>query len=454
MRKADDCSLTIEQFYALQTMEESYGSTSLRRRYTCGKNGRIQVTSKKSRGFVSISHFFVTVFLPQGYPDSVSEDYLTYQIWDTIQAFASSITGTLAAQAVLKGYGVGDESATVLAATLTWLLKDGTGMLGRILFAWMQGTGLDCDAKRWRLFADIINDAAIFLEIMGPHFPHVFTLILCVSGVLKSIVGVSGGATRAALTQHQARRNNMADVSAKDGSQETLVNLGALICSFILVPIVTGRHALIWVLYFLFTSLHLYANYSAVRGVVMETINQARLYILLAEYFKMGTILSPVVVNKREPVLWRTRRKFDIYLGTSMKSLCESKEDIAEFLDIYKTSRYFLWIGPNRDCINIALQQTASVLDQLEACYHAELINFLQENQTSQGLPIPLQHLGKEVNEGGLSLLRSSREYVLKTFPQFLEDVHQGRWKTDICLLGADEWRIEDQTVQGTVNKM
>lgn len=30
---------------------------------------------------------------------------------------------------------------------------------------------------------------------------------------------MAGGATRAALTQHQARRNNMADVSAKDGSQ-------------------------------------------------------------------------------------------------------------------------------------------------------------------------------------------------------------------------------------------
>ena len=36
---------------------------------------------------------------------------------------------------------------------------------------------------------------------------------------MQSIVGVAGGATRAALTQHQARRDNMADVSAKDGSQ-------------------------------------------------------------------------------------------------------------------------------------------------------------------------------------------------------------------------------------------
>ena len=32
-------------------------------------------------------------------------------------------------------------------------------------------------------------------------------------------MGVAGGATRAALTMHQARRDNMADVSAKDGSQ-------------------------------------------------------------------------------------------------------------------------------------------------------------------------------------------------------------------------------------------
>lgn len=39
------------------------------------------------------------------------------------QAFASSITGTLATQALLKGVGVGDESATALAATITWILK-------------------------------------------------------------------------------------------------------------------------------------------------------------------------------------------------------------------------------------------------------------------------------------------------------------------------------------------
>ena len=46
----------------------------------------------------------------------------------------------LATQAVLKGYGVGDEKATIAAASITWMLKDGAGMIGRILFAWLKGS--------------------------------------------------------------------------------------------------------------------------------------------------------------------------------------------------------------------------------------------------------------------------------------------------------------------------
>lgn len=83
--------------------------------------------------------FIREVFLPYGYPDSVSEDYFEYQVWDTIQAFCSTITGTFTTQAILKGVGVGNAEAAPLAAAITWVLKDGTGMIGRILFAWWKG---------------------------------------------------------------------------------------------------------------------------------------------------------------------------------------------------------------------------------------------------------------------------------------------------------------------------
>ncbi len=45
-----------------------------------------------------IQTFLRNAFLPEGYPDSVSKDYWSYQIWDTVQAFASSISGSLATQ--------------------------------------------------------------------------------------------------------------------------------------------------------------------------------------------------------------------------------------------------------------------------------------------------------------------------------------------------------------------
>lgn len=54
---------------------------------------------------------------------------------------------------------------------------------------------------------------ASFPELVSVHHSHDFT---------------AGGATRAALTHHQATRGNTADVAAKDGSQETLVNLAAM----------------------------------------------------------------------------------------------------------------------------------------------------------------------------------------------------------------------------------
>lgn len=66
-----------------------------------------------------------SVFLPAGYPESVSEDYLSYQTWNCMQDFSNSITRTMATHAVLKGAGVGDAIATPMAATITWLLKGG-----------------------------------------------------------------------------------------------------------------------------------------------------------------------------------------------------------------------------------------------------------------------------------------------------------------------------------------
>lgn len=86
----------------------------------------------------NLSSALKKILLPQGYPESVSGDYMRYQLWDTLQAFCSTITNTLATKAVLQGVGVGDDTASSLGAAITWIMKDGFGMISRIVFAWIK----------------------------------------------------------------------------------------------------------------------------------------------------------------------------------------------------------------------------------------------------------------------------------------------------------------------------
>lgn len=85
----------------------------------------------------------------------------------------------------------------------------------------------------------------------------------------------------------QARRDNLADVSAKDGSQETLVNLGSLFVSLIVLPLLDDQFLLIWLLYFLCTFVHLLSNYRAVRSLRLDTLNQSRLVICVRSDFSI-----------------------------------------------------------------------------------------------------------------------------------------------------------------------
>lgn len=71
---------------------------------------------------------------------------------------------------------------------------------------------LDTDSKKWRLFADFLNDAAMFLELLLlPMYPQFPTQILCLTTSMKGIVGVAAGASRASITQHHVNIHNLVD---------------------------------------------------------------------------------------------------------------------------------------------------------------------------------------------------------------------------------------------------
>ncbi|KAJ0183894.1 hypothetical protein K1T71_000317 [Dendrolimus kikuchii] len=365
-------------------IKEKYGSTTRERHYVKPAEQE-NIVVLDERKINNLKSWFTKIFLPQGYPDSVSKDYIAYQIWDTAQAFCSTITGTIATQEVLRGVGVGDTSATPLAATITWVIKDGCGHIGRILFAYSHGTYLDAYSKKWRLYADTLNDAAMCIEIALPLFKKYTTFVLCISTAMKAIVGVAGGATRAAMTQHHAIRGNLADVSAKDSAQETAVNLVASFTALLIITLF-GNSLLIFALMMV---LHIAFNYCAVRAVCLRTLNEPRFLQLISRYLKEEMIASPCEINRTEPIIFYQLGPnlldlqlcgFQIKLGHSIKHLINQQPKV-DFIKnakkMYDGRNYIILPNISDRNMYVLISDEANTGDILCSYFHAVLLSII-----------------------------------------------------------------------------
>ncbi|XP_042881740.1 RUS family member 1-like isoform X2 [Penaeus japonicus] len=398
------------------------------------------------------------VFLPKGYPDSVSPDYLQYQMWDTIQAYCSSIAGALSLRATFEGLGVGEGAATTLAATLTWLLKDGSGMIASIAFAYWRGSQLDCNSKQWRLFADVANDTGHFLRLLGPLLPVPFLAVMCVSAVMMALVGVAGGATRAALTLHQARRDNMADVSAKDGSQETLVNLAALITSLTILPLITSNFLLTWVTFILCVVFHLLANYQAVRSVKMESLNRPRLLYILDKWTMNASVPGIDETNLSEPLLTGAAFipdffpfGFRVRLGCSFNralNQCKSSEEnMKEFylniMEAFRMDNYVVCGKLAHRQIFITYRQELTTQQELEAFFVAYLciLNFVH---VKEGVPLSAEFVAEGLSRTTEvdNIIPLVKRHAQRLFPSFQQELSAKGWNIHRLHLAAGEWRL------------
>lgn len=128
----------------------------------------------------NISDSLKGLILPVGFPNSVTPDYLAYQLW----AVPSHITGWMGSSLITSsllaavGLKAGAGTAAAGAASIRWITKDGIGALGRLLVsAGRGGTVFDEDPKRWRLIAEGFTTSGRALEIATAVFPQQFVLL-------------------------------------------------------------------------------------------------------------------------------------------------------------------------------------------------------------------------------------------------------------------------------------
>ena len=246
------------------------------------------------------------VFLPAGYPASVRPEYLRFQAYDTLQAACSYLRNILTTSAILRGAGVGEEAASPMAAALAWVLRDGFGMFGSLVFSYFAGSNFDWNCKEWRLFADVINDVGLTLDMLAPLAGRGtgFMLVAAVGACCKTICGMTAGATRASITAHFALEGNLADVSAKEGAQETAVTLVGLVAGAAVARALGESEVLAWVVFVGLTLLHVWANWHGVGALTFSWLNTQRAVLVCRHWVETGEALTPAECAARER-LWR-----------------------------------------------------------------------------------------------------------------------------------------------------
>ncbi|KAL2270649.1 hypothetical protein VTJ83DRAFT_20 [Remersonia thermophila] len=310
---------------------------------------RETLTAEKTE--VPLPKAVLYAFLPAGFPHSVTEDYLAYQTYDSLQAFASSITSLLANRAVLEGLGVGDSSSSPTGALILKITGDTISRIATILFAHRMGRAIEPECKFYRFLADIFNDSAQFLDLLTPALPYLPKLGVIVSaGVLRSLCGVAANASKASLSAHFALTGNLAELNAKEASQETIVSLLGMLAGSLVVRLVEDKQ-LVWALMVVLAGVHLAMNYRAVRSVRMRSLNRQRATMVFRAWLDRGAVLTPADVAHRESILRRSRGDLESKSG-DYRGFC----DFSTYGDLrawsprgyhrydFETSAYFMGI--------------------------------------------------------------------------------------------------------------
>ncbi|PPQ72999.1 hypothetical protein CVT24_001433 [Panaeolus cyanescens] len=430
-------------------------------RFTTG--GREQVSngqeelSRAQNKLRSFQDLLSSMFLPVGYPHTVSPDYLRYQILNALQAFCNSLAGLISSRAILQGLGVGNPDATPTAALLLSILQDISSRLTTILSAYILGSSLHPEAKTYRILADILNDVAVVLDTISPLLvsagaPGLRVPLLCLSASFKSLCGIAAG-SKSAISLHFATpltgKGDIGDLNAKDSSKETVLALFGMLLGTALVPRLTTTWAT-WSSLLLLVGLHLAINYLGVRGLVLRTFNRQRLSIAWMAYRSQspsGACPNPSHVASLEGIFRRADTVRSAAHG-SVIGRCSIGSSVSrvldrplpsELLELFNEERFLLWFDSrslhsssghyriiSRPFIHIFFKDKYTQQDQLKAWILGTEICAAVANGNE-----------KHNEMDPLAVIRRCLDIVKTNFADFIRSSQKVGWNTEESALIA-----------------
>ena len=369
----------------------------------------------------------VAHLLPKDHHSSVRGRYLNYVGFYTVASVAGSMSMVFSTQSMLFAAGL-STGAIPVAAALSWVLKDGIGQLGGVLFASVINTSFDADPKRWRFIAGAVLDVAAVIEGMIPFAPHLFLPLASLSNILKNISFLAASASRASLHASFARKGNLADVTAKSGAQTTVAATIGTAAAAAISMWADGDCTIILGCVLATTLVHISALTFAIRCAPVDTLNLQRFELLAQHFLDHNTISTPEELCEVDTFLGTKRSPFShvlygykgvVKLDATLEDLVKQGACMKSAARDIKQQGYFLLntekVVPERERVWLVLGEGVSGRAVFEAVFKAmQIAN------------------GTDASEAGG-----------EPFESFLELLTEATWNVQHSLIESDVVRVK-----------
>lgn len=343
-----------------------------------------------------------------------STGYLKYILYDNIQDLSTSLRSVLAKHRVLEGIGVGRPGATASSATLTFILRDGFGILSSLVFTSYAARLFRLNAKQWKFFSAVMLDLGLALQIVASSVRGWFLPLLCLGSIVEALHNVCSSPCAGVIRLHWAHEllgseDGIAEIAAKRRAQKTMMELVGLVVANLLVRWLDSSRSkeLLICLYGGLTFIHILSNKYGLNLVALDWLNGWRLRQVTNEFLErvfedadglLATrkrnvgVSSPLQLSKAEPLLFEigTAVDRDIRMGVSFNDLAsvslEDDETLRSELKNKSPSAdgYLLSVGVKRDrlLVNAAFFRTITNKCTAKAFLHScILVRVLRESQ-------------------------------------------------------------------------
>ncbi|KAH7670788.1 Root UVB sensitive family protein [Dioscorea alata] len=356
--------------------------------------------------------FIRSYVVPEGFPDSVTPSYVPYMTWRALKHFFGGAMGVFTTQTLLSSVGVSRNQATSGAVAINWILKDGAGRVGKMLFA-RQGKKFDYDLKQLRFAGDLLMELGAGVELATAAVPHLFLPLACAANVAKNVAAVTSTSTRTPIYKAYARGENIGDVTAKGESVGNIADL--------------------------------------VKSVVLNTLNRARFTVAVESFLKTGCVPSLKEGNLNENIFtppWSNRTP--IVLGPRFGDAFQEPASFLAIERMFENERYIVTYNPAKGNIYALFKDQAKSEDILKAAFHAHVLlhcirsskkcNYLRTDQSTMGESLS-NHLMPKTTALESHIVESC-DIVSSSFRDFKEKAAQQGWIMSDSLLNPGRARL------------